>query len=91
MRFRPRILNERDVKRIIGMVDGMNDEESWVGVFELHDGRFVSISAGCDYTGWGCQEGGSSQVAASEEEIIRFGLTDEERERLGITLSEANK
>ena len=42
-----------DVKRIIAMVDGENDGPNWVGVFELNDGRFASISAGCDYSGWG--------------------------------------
>ena len=42
-----------DVVRIIGMVEGENDASNWVGVFELRDGRFASISAGCDYTGWG--------------------------------------
>ncbi len=42
-----------DVKRAIALVDGENDETSWVGVFELNDGRFVSIAAWCDYTGWG--------------------------------------
>lgn len=42
-----------DVKRIIAKVDGENEGDDWVGVFELHDGRFVSIRACCDYTGWG--------------------------------------
>lgn len=42
-----------DVKRVIARVDGENDESDWVGVFELHDGRYVAIEAWCDYTGWG--------------------------------------
>jgi hypothetical protein len=41
-----------DVKRVIAHVDGANDESNWAGVFELHDGRFAFLSAGCDYTGW---------------------------------------
>ena len=77
-----------NVKRIIAMVDGEHYGRDWVGVFELTDGRFVSISAGCDYTGWDCQAGGSSQVAATEQDIIRFGLTDDERERLNLKLPE---
>jgi hypothetical protein len=45
---------ERDgVKRVIAMESGDNDGPEWVGVFELWDGRFASIRAGCDYTGWG--------------------------------------
>ncbi len=73
-----------DVKRVIATANGVNDEANWVGVFELNDGRFVSISSWCDYTGWGCQVGGEMMVANSEEDIIRFGLNDGERERLGF-------
>ena len=83
--------DREDVKQIIGMANGENDYESWLGVFELNDGRFVSISAGCDYSGWGCQEGGSSQVAVTETDIIRYGLTDEDRERLGLVLPEEER
>lgn len=41
-----------DVDTILAMVLGVPDEESWVGVFKLKDGRFASLEAGCDYTGW---------------------------------------
>jgi len=41
-----------DIARIISAENGQNDEEEWVGVFELKDGRFVFVAAGCDYTGW---------------------------------------
>lgn len=73
-----------DVKRVVYSVNGENDSDDWVGIFELNDGRFVSISSGCDYTGWGCQDSGEMMVAGSEEDIIRFGLDDGERERLGL-------
>ena len=42
-----------DVAFVIAMVNGENDGPSWVGAFRLNDGRYVSIRAGCDYTGWG--------------------------------------
>ncbi len=42
-----------DVDRIIAMKEGENDGDSWVGVFALKDGRFASLRAWCDYTGWG--------------------------------------
>ena len=42
-----------DVARIIAKAEGENDGESWVGVFELKDGRFAYVTAWCDYTGWG--------------------------------------
>lgn len=40
------------VEQIIHIDNGMNDEESWIGVFKLTDGRYASLAAGCDYTGW---------------------------------------
>ena len=42
-----------DVKKIIAIVAGENDESDWVGVFALNDRRFALVRAGCDYTGWG--------------------------------------
>lgn len=42
-----------DVAEIIGMSDGEKDERSWVIAGRLEDGRWFSIRASCDYTGWG--------------------------------------
>lgn len=42
-----------DVKRIVALVEGENDGPDWVGVFQLRDSRYVTVVAGCDYTGWG--------------------------------------
>jgi hypothetical protein len=56
-----------DVAEIIAMQDGANDGPDWIGVFRMKDGRFLAVRAGCDYTGWGCGEGGSSQVAGTLE------------------------
>jgi hypothetical protein len=44
--------SREDVDIILSMVLGVPDEDSWVGVFKLKDGRFASLEAGCDYTGW---------------------------------------
>lgn len=41
-----------DVKRLIATSEGENDGPNWIAVGELNDGRFFSLSAGCDYTGW---------------------------------------
>ena len=51
-RISPSPFTREDVKRIIAIEDGENDETAWIGVFELHDGRFACIRAYCDYTGW---------------------------------------
>lgn len=42
-----------DVQRIIALDPGSNDGDSWLGVFLLRDGRYASLRAWCDYTGWG--------------------------------------
>lgn len=73
-----------DVEEIIYLDEGENDGESWIGVFKLKDGRGAFLTAWCDYSGWGCQEGGNSLVAKTPEDILKYGLTPEEKERLGI-------
>jgi hypothetical protein len=42
-----------DVERIDKSVDGEGDSLDWVAIGVLKDGRWFSVSAGCDYTGWG--------------------------------------
>ena len=74
--------SREDVKTIFAMSDGENDRLNWVGVFLLNDGRYAYVEAGCDYTGWGCQEGGNSWVAPDFEKLWLYGLSEEARERL---------
>lgn len=71
-----------DVKEIIAMEEGENDDATWIGLFLLEDGRYAFVSAGCDYTGWGCQESGSSFVGATLDDMIQYGLGDDDRVRL---------
>ena len=75
-----------DVSTILAIVDGEGDGDSWLVVGQLHDGRWFSLEAGCDYTGWDWQASGSSAVADTKEDILRFGLTVENRKRLGLSL-----
>lgn len=77
-----------DVEEVIAAEDGENDGDHWEGVFRLKDGRFVFVSAWCDNTGWGCQDGGQSWVAADLPSLIRWGLPAETRERLKLPLVE---
>lgn len=37
---------------------GENDGESWIWTVALSDGSLWRLEASCDYTGWGCQDGG---------------------------------
>ncbi len=72
------------VKEILAMSDGEGDEDQWIGLFEMLDGRFLVVRAGCDSTGWDCQQWGSAEVADDLGTLILYGLSLNERERLGI-------
>ncbi len=73
-----------DVARIVAISTGEKDELDWIGVFQLNDGRFGFVRAGCDFTGWDCQAGGDAEVAATIEDLVRLAMKDEERSRLGF-------
>lgn len=72
----------KDIVSVVGYADGENDGANWIGLFELKDGRFAFVTAGCDYTGWGCQEGGHTIVGPDEEIMMRLALGDEDRTRI---------
>lgn len=44
--------NIEDVAEVIAASNGANDEEHWVGLFRMKDGRIALVDAWCDYTGW---------------------------------------
>lgn len=71
-----------DVVEVIAKSEGENDGPNWLCFGRLRDGRYFLLSAGCDYTGWDCQAGGSADVGATAEDVIRFGFGDGARDRL---------
>lgn len=73
------------VKEIYAAVNGENDCDSWCGLFLLHDGRYLAASGSCDYTGWDCQAGNTLTVARNLATAAMYGLTPDERERIGFT------
>ena len=42
-------------------------------------GEWFTVTAGCDYTGWGCQQWGQAYVDSDLDAILRLGLSDEDR------------
>ena len=72
------------VDDVIASVFGQNDEESWLALVKLKDGRFCFVSAACDYTGWDCQAGGASTVCMDLGTLKRLGMDSFERKRLGL-------
>ena len=73
-----------DVLEIYGIIEGENDGDPWRLYGKLNDGRYFYLEAGCDYTGWGCQESGCSSVSSTKAGIIKNGLTDEARRIFGL-------
>lgn len=77
-----------DVFSIWGLSEGENDERDWIVWGQLRDGRWFKARGGCDYTGWDCQAGNSGSTAGSANDLVRFGMTNDERSRFGIVLTE---
>lgn len=69
-----------------GAIEGENDGPPWRCWGRLQDGRWFYLEAGCDYTGWDCQAGGCVTIAATKEELHRFGMTEEARDLFKIEL-----
>lgn len=76
--------SREDVAEIIAAVNGENDGDDWLGVFLLKDGRYLIASGGCDYTGWDCRGGNCLLVAESYNDVLQFGLSEQEKERLEL-------
>lgn len=80
-----------DVVEVIAAVNGENDGVEWCGVFRLKDGRFLLATGSCDYTGWDCRAGNHLEVAASLEDILAMGLTEQQRSRLGLAAADGEE
>ena len=80
--------SREDVVKIHGQVEGEHNEQEWIVWGQLKDSRWFVARGGCDYSGWDCQASNSGDVAATLDDIIRFGMTPDERERFEITFYE---
>lgn len=76
--------SREDVVKIVAIDEGENDGSPWVVVGRLRDRRWFFLSAGCDYTGWDCQAGGTATVAKTKTELLKYGMTAREKARLGL-------
>ena len=77
-------VHRADVVSVIAAVNGDYDGPDWLGVFLLKDGRYLVASGGCDYTGWDCQAGNALRVCLTMADVLQFGLSDSEKDRLGL-------
>lgn len=82
----PATFSREDVVEICGQEEGENDGPDWIVYGKLSDGRYFVARGGCDYTGWDCQAGNSGDVASTLEDLIRFGMNEDERKRFKVEL-----
>jgi len=83
----PETFTREDVAEIRGQIEGDNLGPSWIVWGQLKDGRWFFAEGSCDYTGWDCQAGNGGSVASTEDLLLRFGMSDSDRERFGIALT----
>lgn len=76
------VLRWGDIATVERHRDGQNDGDPWLAMGTLKGGRWFFLSAWCDYTGWGCQDGGHCEVSHSRDELIRLCMGDDERAAL---------
>ncbi len=79
----PRFGTEK-IHGVQGFEPGENDESDLIAYGNFCSGGWWCIEAWRDYTGWGCQDGGSVRIAKTELGIIGKGLSTEARKRLGL-------
>lgn len=75
-----------EVESVVASSEGENDGQNWLAVFNLKDGRFAYLEAGCDYTGWDCQADGQSWVRDNLEDLRRWDMPKTSRLRLNMAL-----
>ena len=73
------LLKEIDV--IVAEVCGANDEDSWYWILQKQNGKFVSVEASCDYTGWDCQSSATvgGECESPEQSIEALELPEYEK------------
>ena len=65
----------KDIEEVIASIDGENDGLYWQAIIKLKDGKYAWISSWCDYTGWGCQDGGTIHLANSLKKLLNPFVT----------------
>lgn len=61
---------KEEVEEIIACSPGGADGESWHYIVLLKKGRYGYVTGWCDYTGWGCREGGNGSIHGTAQEAV---------------------
>lgn len=73
----------RDITRVISYQEGVNDKDAWIMFGELADGSVFHLWASCDYTGFGCQGGGTVLFAPDWNNLLDHASAKDLRELRG--------
>lgn len=80
-------VNPSDIRDVVRLADGANGGDPWVGIFMTIRGTYLYVYAFCDLTGWELGHSGHSKESSSLEEIARLVCTEDDRERLGLSIN----
>lgn len=83
MKYAPFKLEE--VLGILACFPGEADGDSWEYIVQLKNGKYGYVTGSCDYTGWGCKEGGDGKNAETVDEAISYAPEDR-REMLKLQI-----
>lgn len=67
-----------DIEKSLACLFGENEGPSWHYVVKLKNGKYAYLTGWCDYTGWGCQEGGESKLASTALKAANCAPEDEQ-------------
>src|SRR3990167_7354471 len=70
MKYAP--FKDEDIQELIAEYPGEADGENWHYIVKLKDEKIGWVTAGCDYTGWGCQEWGEGRILATIDEALNM-------------------
>ncbi len=69
----------KNIHEVLACIPGASDGDDWHYVALLCNGNYVYATGWCDYTGWGCQEGGDGFVEDSIKKILARIKEDDKR------------
>lgn len=76
------LLNYEEFEKIYYKQAAANDENNWIFFVKCKNGLYVYFNAGCDYTGFGCQGGGTIFYDDNLEHMWKYGLDNNMRDLL---------
>jgi len=76
------MLDHAQFDRVYYAKPGIPDEENWTFLVKHKNGYYIFFDAGCDYTGFDCQGGGTVEYCLDGNKMWFLGLTDDIRDAI---------